>query len=281
MAQRRMFSLDIVSSDAFLDMPVSARELYFQLGMRADDDGFANPKQIIRMVGASGDDLKLLIAKKFVIPFESGVIVIKHWLINNLIRADIYHETKHKNEKSTLFLDENNSYTKNAERSKKLKVITPPPYKVNRNAPALRQRTNSVPIAYTEDSIGKVRLGKGMRESARAKKKEKKYDITYVTNIPDEDLEEFTKFYLASKNQIKEKGFDLKNHCKSQGVEYVDYKATLRKWLKKDFGLRPPKQEFKPDLTVPIISPEKMREIRANNNKILQKTILENQQKLL
>lgn len=111
MAQRRMFSLDIVSSDAFLDLPVSGRELYFQLGMYADDDGFINPKKIIRMIGASEDDLRLLIAKRFVLPFETGVVVIKHWKINNYIQNDRYKPTRYLEEKKLLKLKENSSYT--------------------------------------------------------------------------------------------------------------------------------------------------------------------------
>ena len=111
MAQRRMFSADIVSSDAFLDMSTSTRELYFQLGMYADDDGFVNPKKIMRMVGASEDDLKVLLVKRFLLTFESGVVVIKHWLIHNLIRADRYKETMYLNEKRSLKINENKSYT--------------------------------------------------------------------------------------------------------------------------------------------------------------------------
>ena len=111
MAQRRMFSPKIVASDAFLDMPTSSRELYFQLGMYADDDGFINPRKIVRMVGASEDDLKMLIAKRFVIPFENGVVVIKHWAINNLIRKDWYQPTVYIEQKSLLTIKENGSYT--------------------------------------------------------------------------------------------------------------------------------------------------------------------------
>jgi hypothetical protein len=106
-----MFAKTIIDSDAFIDMPMSARLLYYDLGMRADDDGFVNsPKKIQRVVGCSDDDIKLLIAKKFIIPFESGVVVVKHWKINNLIRNDRYNETKYKIEKSMLEHDENNAY---------------------------------------------------------------------------------------------------------------------------------------------------------------------------
>ncbi len=112
MAERRMFSKTIVDSDAFLDMPQSTQVLYFHLSMRADDDGFINnPKKIQRMVGASDDDLKLLIAKNFIIPFESGVVVIKHWRLHNYIQKDRYKPTLYKAEMARLTLNENNAYT--------------------------------------------------------------------------------------------------------------------------------------------------------------------------
>ena len=108
-----MFAKTIVLSDAFLDMPMSARNLYFTLGMLADDDGFVNaPRSIMRQCGASDDDMKLLIAKKFVLIFESGVIVIKHWRINNYLRGDRHTETKYAEEMARLSLDENGAYTR-------------------------------------------------------------------------------------------------------------------------------------------------------------------------
>ena len=112
MAERRMFAKSIVLSDAFLDMPLSARCLYFTLGMFADDDGFVNsPKGIMRQCGASIDDLNILMAKKFILSFESGVIVIKHWRINNYLRNDRYQETKYIEEKEHLNISENGSYS--------------------------------------------------------------------------------------------------------------------------------------------------------------------------
>ena len=99
MAEKRMFSKKIIDSDAFLDMPLSTQALYFHLSMRADDEGFINnPKKVSRMIGCGEDDLKLLIAKNFIIPFESGVVVIKHWLIHNTIRKDRAKETLYKEE---------------------------------------------------------------------------------------------------------------------------------------------------------------------------------------
>ena len=107
-----MFAKTIIDSDAFLDMPMSTQALYFHLSMRADDDGFLNnPKKIQRMVGATEDDLKLLIAKNFIITFESGVIVIKHWKIHNYIRNDRYKPTVYQEEKDLLTLKDNGSYS--------------------------------------------------------------------------------------------------------------------------------------------------------------------------
>lgn len=106
-----MFAKTIVLSDAFLDMPMGARCLYMTLGMLADDDGFVNsPRSVMRQCGASEDDFKILIAKKFIIPFESGVIVIKHWRINNYLRNDRYKETVFVEEKEWLELDDTGNY---------------------------------------------------------------------------------------------------------------------------------------------------------------------------
>lgn len=112
MAERRMFAKKITESDAFLDMPSSTQMLYFHLSMNADDDGFVNnPKKIQRMCGASDDDFKLLLAKSFVLLFESGVIVIKHWKMHNYIQADRYRPTDYVEEKSMLGLKKNKAYT--------------------------------------------------------------------------------------------------------------------------------------------------------------------------
>jgi hypothetical protein len=112
MAERRMFAKTIIDSDAFLDMPISTQALYFHLSMRADDDGFINnAKKIQRMIGCSDDDLKILLSKNFVIPFESGVCVIKHWKIHNLIQKDRYKPSVYLDEKAKLSLKNNNVYT--------------------------------------------------------------------------------------------------------------------------------------------------------------------------
>lgn len=112
MSDKRMFSKTIIDSDAFIDMPSSTQALYFHLCMRADDEGFVNnPKKIQRTVGASEDDLKMLMAKKFIIPFDSGIIVIKHWKIHNYIRKDRLKKTVYLKERELLKVKENGAYT--------------------------------------------------------------------------------------------------------------------------------------------------------------------------
>ena len=107
-----MFTMKIIDSDSFLDLPLSAQALYFHLNMRADDDGFVgNPKKIMKMIGASEDELKLLLIKRFVIGFESGVIVIKHWRMHNTLKCDRYHPTSYQEEFAKLRLKTNKSYT--------------------------------------------------------------------------------------------------------------------------------------------------------------------------
>ena len=106
-----MFAKTIIDSDAFLEMPMSARLLYYDLSMRADDDGFNNsPRKVMRTIGATNDDINILIARKFIIPFDNGVVVIKHWRIHNYIRKDTYNETPYKEQKELLEYDENKAY---------------------------------------------------------------------------------------------------------------------------------------------------------------------------
>ena len=133
-----MFAKTIIDSDAFIDMPASSRLLYYDLSMRADDDGFVNsPKKIARMTGASDDDIKMLILKNFIIPFESGVVVIKHWKIHNYIRKDRYQETVCVDEKALLTVDKNGGYAISDDNGQ----------------PVVDQR-------LTQDRLGKDRIGK-------------------------------------------------------------------------------------------------------------------------
>lgn len=149
MAQRRMFSLDVCGTDNFLDLPASSQCLYFHLGLRADDDGFCgNPRTVTAMVNCSTDDLKLLIAKGYVIGFESGVIVIRHWNQNNYLRQDRYHETQYTDEKSMLIKNQNGSYDMVSADGRQLVYQT---------------STNGIPNSdkrYTEYSIDKYSIDK-------------------------------------------------------------------------------------------------------------------------
>jgi len=107
MARRRMFSLDVIDTDVFLEMPASTQNLYFHLGMRADDDGFvSSPKKTMKAINSSEDDMKILLAKQFVIPFDSGICVIKHWRIHNYIQNDRYKETRYLEEKENLSIQD-------------------------------------------------------------------------------------------------------------------------------------------------------------------------------
>lgn len=111
MANKRLFSMSIVDTDAFLDMPQSSQLLYFHIAMRADDEGFVgNPKKIMRMIGSGDDDFKVLCVKKFLIPFDNGVCVVKHWLMHNTIRMDRFNPTTYQTEKAQLMIKENKSY---------------------------------------------------------------------------------------------------------------------------------------------------------------------------
>ncbi|MDK0543270.1 hypothetical protein [Clostridium perfringens] len=158
MAERRMFSKTIIDSDIFLDMPLSTQALYFHLSMRADDDGFVNnPRKIQRMVGCGDDDIKLLIAKQFIIPFESGICVIKHWRIHNYIRNDRYKPTMYQEEKGQLLLEENNMY----ELSNSVPLIDTDSSKNNVGIPnGYQMDTNGIPSDIPNGNPGEVRLGK-------------------------------------------------------------------------------------------------------------------------
>lgn len=151
---RRMFSDEITNSDAFLDMGKGSQLLYFHLGMAADDDGFiGSPKMIMRVIGASDDEYKLLVLKKFIIHFQKGICVIKHWRINNQIRKDRYRETKYLPERSTLYIRENGAYTLNERDAVRL--------------PKGHFLTSGDPLATTRQplgAVGKVRIGKVSKE---------------------------------------------------------------------------------------------------------------------
>lgn len=149
MANRRMFSMDVVDTDKFLDMPSSTQALYFHLGMRADDDGFvSSPKRITKTVNCGDDDLKLLLAKGYLIPFESGVVVISDWNVNNWIRPDRKHNTRFEQEKRTLSI---NNY---------VYVLTDSVTTICQSAGNQVTTKCHTEDRLGKDSIGKDRLGK-------------------------------------------------------------------------------------------------------------------------
>lgn len=147
MAERRMFSKQIIDSDAFLDMPLSTQALYFHLSMRADDEGFINkPKMIMRMVGASQNELELLLSKRYILAFESGVIVIKHWKIHNYIQKDRFKETLYLEEKNLIEVKGNKSYTEK---------------ELNESETEQNTNVSNMDTKYVQNGdTGKVRLGK-------------------------------------------------------------------------------------------------------------------------
>ena len=152
MAQRRMFSKKITNTDQFLDLPLSSQALYFHLNMNADDDGFVNNvRSIIRLVGASNDDFKLLVAKQFVIAFNDGITVIRDWRIHNYIQKDRRQPTLYKKELKQLGLDENNRYIKD------------PNHVSNLDTECIQ------PV-----STGKVRLGKVSKDIDKDSKEDKR-----------------------------------------------------------------------------------------------------------
>ena len=255
MAERRMFAKTIVDSDMFIDMPMSARLLYYDLAMRADDDGFVNsPKKIMRFVGASMDDMNVLIARQFIIPFESGVVVIKHWRIHNYIRKDTYKETPYKDEKALLYLDKNNGY------------------RLENECPSTnRQRTVNEPS--TQVRLGKVRLGKDRIELGKDRVRDRerqelesahapenlpleiaenknnknnendfnnsdnkkptrhKYGTYKNVFLTDEDMEKLkSEFPDDWQNRIER----LSEYIASSGKTYKNHLATIRVWAKKD-----------------------------------------------
>lgn len=220
MAERRMFAKTIIDSDAFLEMPMSARLLYYDLAMRADDDGFNNsPRKVMRTVGATTDDFNILIARKFIIPFDNGVVVIKHWRIHNYIRKDTYNETPYKEQKAQLEYDENNAYRLIADGGEKPLL----------DAPATgRGRVVDEPL--TQDRLGKGSLGKD-REDKEPQKRFTKPTLEEVQAYCQErnnnvDAQKWYDYYSANGWRVG------KNPMK-------DWKAAIRTWERGDSNGKP------------------------------------------
>lgn len=207
MAERRMFAKTIIDSDAFLDMPTSTQALYFHLGMRADDDGFINnPKKIQRLVGGGDDDLKLLIAKKFIIPFESGIVVIKHWKLHNYIQSDRYKPTVYQEEKQKLTTKDNKVYT---------------------TLESIETSTMYTECVQVGDT-GKVRLGKVRLDKVS---KEDIYGEFQNVKLTPEQYEKLTKkFPYDYQDRIE----DLSIYMNSKGKTYNSHYATILNWSRMD-----------------------------------------------
>lgn len=226
MAEKRMFAKSIVLTDAFLDMPMSARCLYFTLGMLADDDGFVgSPKSIMRQCGASQDDMKVLLAKRFVLGFDSGVIVIKHWRINNYLKKDRYNPTTYQEELAMLKLDSKNAYTEADE------VVY----------------TECIQGVYTDkNSIDKISIDKNREEKKRFSPPTVEEVQAYCAERQNRvDAQAFVDFY-TSKNWMvgKDKMHDWKAAVRTW--ERRDDKAPQKKWSTGETYVPPkPKQSAK------------------------------------
>lgn len=211
-----MFAKTIIDSDAFLDMPISARLLYYDLGMRADDDGFVNsPKKIMKMVGASTDDMNVLILRKFILPFETGVVVLKHWRIHNYIRKDTYSETPYKKEKSMLMLDENKSYT----------LID------NESQLAVHEPSTQVRIgkdSIDKDSLGKDSIDKGSIEIITPDEQE---------NIPYKEIIEYLNQRIGSNYKPNASKTKTAIYARVQeGYTLEDFKIVIDKKVNEWYG---------------------------------------------
>lgn len=217
MAQRRMFAKTIIDSDAFLDMPHSTQLLYFHLSMRADDDGFINnPKNIMRMIGCKDDDLRILLTKKFILPFESGVVVIKHWQIHNYIQKDRYVETKYKEEKAMLMLDENKAYTMKDEECIQNGYIL---------ETQVRDR-----LELDKDSIelgNNIPASEEKSSSASAKASKHKYGEYKNVLLKDEELQRLKEEYENWEELIKY----LDEYIEMKGYKAKSHYLCIKKWV--------------------------------------------------
>ena len=212
MAEKRMFSSNVIDSDAFLDMSPTARLLYYDMGMRADDDGFIDsPKKIMRIIGASDSDLKELIDNGFVLRFESGVIVIRHWYVNNRVRRDTYHETIYTEEKSRLLLEKNNVYQlRNDSVTDTLQT---------------RDEIGSQ-IRGGEDRIDKDRLGKDRLGEGCACVREESSEIQADCLTPPSNEEDVFVYFPTSKGEVPITYKDVDNLDKKYNGA-VDVKAEI------------------------------------------------------
>ena len=225
MAEKRMFTQKIIDSDAFLDMPLSTQALYFHLNMRADDDGFINnPKRIQRTIGASEDDLKLLIAKRFVICFESGVIVIKHWRMHNTLRKDRYNPTQYQEELALLDVKDNNAYTEKDLAFIPATTWQPPGNRLEPQYSIDKYSIDKVSIDIEESS---EETPPPPKQSKPVKHKHGEYKNVLLT---DEELDKLKQEYTDWNERIER----LSSYVASTGKSYKSHYATIRNWARKD-----------------------------------------------
>lgn len=228
MAEKRMFTQKIIDSDPFLDMPLSTQALYFHLNMRADDDGFINnPKRIQRTIGASEDDLKLLIAKRFVICFENGVIVIKHWRMHNTLRKDRYNPTQYQEQLATLTVKDNNAYTEKLPELPSESVATT--WQPNGNQMATQYSIDKYSIdkvSIVEDSISETIVS----EAPPKKPTKHKYGEYCNVLLTDSELEKLKTEFPDWEERIER----LSAYVASTGKRYKSHYATIRNWASKD-----------------------------------------------
>lgn len=209
MAERRMMAKSVIDTDQFMDMPATAQNLYFHLLLRADDDGFlSNVKQVQRMTGNKDDDLKILFAKQYLIPFESGVVVIKHWKIHNYIQKDRYHPSRLPEKEEV----EVNNY---GEWEKK----------------SVSSVSNMYPDCIQHVSIGKDRLGKDRLGKDRKDIKPSRHRYGEYKNVllSDADVEKLkNEFPNDWEGRIER----LSAYMASTGKSYKNHLATIRNWAR-------------------------------------------------
>ena len=217
MASKRMFSKDITECDAFIEMSSAAQALYFHLNQCADDDGFNNQVQIAMMKAhASTDDLKILLAKNYVIRFESGVIVIKHWRLHNTLRKDRYTPTNYQEELSLLGIKDNGAYTLGCQ------VVAE---RLPDGCPSI-DKNRLVESSVVEDSV----------EAEPPKPTRHKYGLYENVLLTDED---FQKLQEEFPNDCFERIERLSEYIASTGKKYKSHLATIRAWAKKDVVQKP------------------------------------------
>lgn len=229
---RRMFSDEITTTDAFLDLPKGSQLLYFHLGMSADDDGFvANPKMTMRVIGSSEDELKVLFAKKFLLPFTNGVCVVKHWRINNFVRKDIYKETKYLRERGQLFIRKNGTYTFNPENAQKLPSghFTVDSLSKNRLMESGYFDVVNDTLTQRQHRKGKVRIGKVSIGKDSAVEKDSSFD-EFWSLYPKKELKKKTQEIWNRKR--------LSKHSK-EIIEFVSKAKGSDRW-RKGFVKNPP-----------------------------------------